>query len=126
MQKYLILILFLICINYNFIEAQKIDSSLQYRWPNSNRDTMQWPLTYGWYDTTRVSIMEEGDLWIMDTIKKTVLVETNGWRVCENYPTPPDCSCLPKHIFVEFLDEQKHRFSKTAVIKTSWELKNQR
>lgn len=112
-----ILVMFISIAGY----SQKVDSSLQYRWPNSLRDTMQWPLTYGWYDTTRLD-KEEGVLWIMDTVTRKVLVEDSGWRVTERYPPPPNCRCIGKYIFHEFLDADKHPFSKTAYIKTSLDL----
>jgi hypothetical protein len=98
-------------------KAQKIDSSLTCRWPNSNPDTLKWPLSYGSYDTSRIHI-EEGELWIIDSVTHRVTIETSGYRVTERYVPPPGINGLTLYVFREYLDEHKRPFPKSAVVRT--------
>ena len=87
-MKYFILLLLL--IGWLTVAGQetphKVDSSLRYRWPNASKDTLRWPLTYGWYDT-----VERGGIY----------------EVFECYPPPPNCRCWDKCLFKEYLDKNK-------------------
>lgn len=119
----MLLTMLLACVGFgqNNEQPHKVDSSLRYRWENSSRDTLDWPLTYGWYDTSRLD-KREGVLWVMDTVSKHITVDTAGYRVLLRFPPPPNCRCIGKYIFEKWLDSNKHPFPESAYIKTSLQL----
>lgn len=104
--------------------AQKIDSSLIYRWADSRPDSNLWDKTYGWYDTTRLAA-DEGLIWIMDIVSRQVLVEPSGWVVTLRFPPPKNCRCWGKYIFEKYLDAEKKSFPRNSVVRTSSELHNE-
>lgn len=102
--------------------SQKKDSSLRYRWPLSVPDTMQWPVSYGWYDTVRVVDSLEGPLWAYDTKDSVVYVNWNTYRVIIRYNPPANYKGSIPFIIREYLDERKKRFPADWILKTNYEL----